>query len=150
MLIALMEEYRRSAIDLKQFISHLSQSTFEKINDSHTTDPDCHSIQTITFHIVQSGYTYSNYINTITKRDWFEYNESIETPLKGIGELGKMLDFAEHSFEGIWYKTNEEIEQWKFNTRWNVTYDFEQLMEHAIVHVLRHRRQIENMLKNNL
>ncbi len=150
MLIALMEEYRRSAIDLKQILSHLSQSTFEKINDSHTTDPDCHSIQTITFHIVQSGYTYSNYINTITKRDWFEYNESIETPLIGIEELDKMLDFAEHSFEGIWYKTNEEIEQWKFNTRWNVTYDFEQLMEHAIVHVLRHRRQIENMLKNNL
>lgn len=150
MLIALMEEYRRSAIDLKQILSHLSQSTFEKINDSHTTDPDCHSIQTITFHIVQSGYTYSNYINTITKRDWFEYNESIETPLKGIEELDKMLDFAEHSFEDIWYKTNEEIEQWRFNTRWNVTYDFEQLMEHAIVHVLRHRRQIENMLKNNL
>ncbi len=146
MLLALIEEYRRSVIDLKKILNNLSQTSFERINDKETSDPDCQSIQTITFHIIQSGYTYSNYINTISKRDWFEYNKSIESPLKGIKELDKMLDFAEQSFDGIWYKTNEEIEAWKFNTRWNVTYDFEQLMEHAIVHVLRHRRQIENML----
>ena len=29
---------------------------------------------------------------------------------------------------------------------WSVTYDLEQLLEHAIVHVLRHRRQIEKFL----
>ena len=62
-------------------------------------------------------------------------------------EIDKMLDYTELVFDTIYYKSNEVIEQWIFNTRWGVTYDFEQLMEHAIVHVLRHGRQIVNFLK---
>ncbi|RZL62393.1 MAG: hypothetical protein EOO93_08955 [Pedobacter sp.] len=34
----------------------------------------------------------------------------------------------------------------KINARWGQQYDVEQMMEHAIVHILRHRRQIENAL----
>lgn len=34
----------------------------------------------------------------------------------------------------------------KILVRWGQQYDVEQLMEHAIVHVLRHRRQIEKFL----
>jgi len=149
MLSALMEEYKRSAKDLKQILDDLPQALFEKITDTKTKDSDCKSIQTITFHIIQSGYTYANYIHTINKGEWFEYNENIETPDKGILEINKMLEFTEHIFDGIWFKSNEEIEKWKFDTRWNVTYDFEQLMAHAIVHILRHRRQIENVITNN-
>jgi hypothetical protein len=33
-----------------------------------------------------------------------------------------------------------------FKTRWGVDYNIDQLFEHAIVHVLRHRRQIEKFL----
>lgn len=149
MLVALIEEYKRATITLKQILSETPQDLFEKITDKNTTDPDCKSIQSITFHLVQSGYTYSNYINSISDRKWFEYSEPIQTPKKGIEEIDKMLAYAEASFEGLWYKTNQEIETWIFETRWNVTYDFEQLMEHAIVHILRHRRQIENVIKRN-
>lgn len=31
----------------------------------------------------------------------------------------------------------------KIFTSWNQVYDIEQVTEHAIVHILRHRRQIE-------
>ena len=150
MLLALMEEYQRSTIELKQILSKIPQALFEKIVDKNTKDPDCISIQSITIHIVRSGYTYSNYINSMSNREWYEYDENIETPQKGIEEIGKMLDYSENSFIGIWDKTNEEIEKWKFETRWGVTYDFEQLMEHAIVHFLRHRRQIENIIKDQI
>ena len=148
MLLALMEEYKRATIKLKQVLGEIPQDLFEKITDRDTKDLDCKSIQSITVHIIQSGYTYSNYINTLSKREWYEYDAHIETPRKGIEEIDIMLDFAEKSFEGIWDKTNEEIEKWTFETSWNLIYNFEQLMEHAIVHVLRHRRQIENVIKN--
>ena len=147
MLLALMEEYKRSSIELKHILSNLSQDLFEKITDKDTKDPDCKSIQTITFHVIQSGYTYTNYINSVSKSESYEFTKRIETPNQGIDEIIKMLDFAEQSFDNIWYLTNEEIEKWKFETKWGVTYDFEQLMEHAIVHILRHRRQIENVVK---
>jgi len=149
MLVALMDEYRKSAKEYKQILTTISLDVFVKIIDKKTLDKDCKSIQNITFHIIQSGYTYANYINSLNNREWFEYTKEIKTPKKGIEEIHKMLDFTENSFDGIWYKSNKEIGKWKFDTRWNVTYDFEQLMAHAIVHILRHRRQIENMIKNN-
>ncbi len=34
----------------------------------------------------------------------------------------------------------------KIKVRWGQKYDVEQLFEHAIVHVLRHRRQIERYI----
>ncbi|GAA0876467.1 hypothetical protein GCM10009118_28770 [Wandonia haliotis] len=37
----------------------------------------------------------------------------------------------------------------KIKVRWGQTFDVEQLMQHAIVHVLRHRRQIE-IFKNKI
>ena len=37
-------------------------------------------------------------------------------------------------------ETNNEK---KILTKWNQQYDVEQLFEHAIVHILKHRRQIE-------
>ena len=43
----------------------------------------------------------------------------------------------------IWDITEEEVLQNTFTVRWGVLYNLEQLLEHAIVHILRHRRQIE-------
>ena len=50
-----------------------------------------------------------------------------------------MKDFSEIN--------DDELEQFddalKIKTGWGQLYDIEQLTEHAIVHILRHRRQIE-------
>jgi hypothetical protein len=43
--------------------------------------------------------------------------------------------------------TYEEMASIRIAARWGPTYDLEQLLEHAIVHVLRHRRQIERLLR---
>lgn len=146
MLIALMDEYRRATIAYKALFTEMSTEVFEKIRDEQTSDPDCRSIQTVSTHVVQSGYTYANYINGITGGEWLEYQEQMETPQAAVTELDKMLDYTETVFADKWSKPQKEIESWHFDTRWNVRYDFEQLMEHAIVHILRHRRQIENFL----
>lgn len=148
-LEALIDEYRKSTIELQLILSNLNQERFNTIIDKETADKDCVSIQSVVFHVVQSGHTYANYINSINNRVWFEYNTKIETPLNGVKELNLMLNYTENAFEGLWQLENNELEQFKFKTRWNVTYDIEQLMEHAIVHVLRHRRQIQNMILKN-
>ena len=148
MVKALMEEYNRSAIDLKEILSEISDVEFQKIRDRKTEDPDCTSIQAIVSHVVGSGYTYINYINTISKIEWREYENVIINSSMGVTEIDKMLNYTEASLKNILHFDNKEIETWKFESRWDVIYDFEQLMEHAIVHILRHRRQIENFLQN--
>ncbi len=42
--------------------------------------------------------------------------------------------------------SDADIRVTAIQSRWGVRYDLEQLLEHAIVHVLRHRRQIEKLL----
>lgn len=146
MVIALMEEYQKVAIEYKEILKGITQAEFERIADEKTKDPDCKSIQTVTFHIIQSGYTYSNYINTVSDEEWLEYESPVDNPIVGIEEIDKMLDYAEKSLSKILDRTNDEIGKWTFKARWGTIYDFEQLMEHAIVHILRHRRQIEHFL----
>ncbi|WP_420553138.1 DinB family protein [Tenacibaculum aiptasiae] len=149
MLLALVEEYKRAAKDYIEILKYISDKEFLEIRDYKSKDPDCKSIQTVTFHIVQSGYTYANYIQSISNNNWLEYKSSMTTTKVAINEIEKMLEYTKISFHDNWYKSNKEIEKYSFETRWGVTYDLEQLLEHAIVHVLRHRRQVENFLKKD-
>ena len=71
----------------------------------------------------------------------------IETPQQGVTELDKMLNYTNIQLIDKYELPLEEIEQWSFDSRWGVTYNIEQLLEHAIVHILRHRRQIERFLE---
>jgi uncharacterized damage-inducible protein DinB len=57
-----------------------------------------------------------------------------------------MLAYTIQTLEGKWEMKDEEIEGMAIKTRWSVTYNLEQLLEHAIVHILRHRRQVERFL----
>ena len=67
-------------------------------------------------------------------------------------EYSKALDLMfEYNEETVANIADEDLEVFeeekKIKTRWGQHYDIEQLMEHAIVHILRHRRQIENFIK---
>ena len=148
MLVSLLQEYKKAAEEYIDILKNISQVQFEKVSDKHTKDIDFKSIKTVTFHVVQSGYTYANYVDSVVKKEWYKYDETIDTAENGIIEIRKMLAFTEGVFNEISNKSNNEIEQYKFDARWGVTYDFEQLIEHAIVHFLRHRRQVSNFLKN--
>lgn len=146
MLGALMDEYERASLDLKAILKILPQEEFEVIKDSQTNSPECRSIQTLLFHIVQSGYTYANYINSVYSDQWFEYDQTINTPQESIVELDKMLGYTDQVLMDKYDKPMDEIQSWSFDARWGTTFNIEQLLSHAIVHILRHRRQIENFL----
>ncbi len=146
-LRALYEEYERSTEDLKRILKNLSLFSFTKIRDETTTDPDCQSIQTVIQHVVQSGYTYANYLQQLVDGPWNEYNFPIKTPIDGIIEIETMMAYTNKSIRFLGHFTNEELSKKTINSRWGVTFDPEQMLEHAIVHILRHRRQIENFLK---
>ena len=121
----------------------ISENDFVKIVDSETKDEDCRSVQTIISHVTNSGYGYANYI-----RDWFSIQKnSPERRLLSQNdffiEFDKMLSYNSETLEGKWEYSDEEIMKVKMIVRWGPQYDLEQLLEHAVVHILRHRRQIE-------
>jgi uncharacterized damage-inducible protein DinB len=149
MLIAIMVEYRSATASLNSILSNLSDTDFSEIRDFKTKDPDCKSILAVVNHCIQSGYTYANYIDSITKDNTlFVYDTKHTNPLIAIEALNKMLSYTECILDKISHFTDKELQQYQIKSRWQVTYDVEQLLEHAIVHILRHRLQIENFLKD--
>lgn len=146
---ALLDEYERSLNDLKKVIAPLSKAQLLHVVDSETTDLDCQSIQTILSHIAQSGHAYVIYIrNHLGESIAFKETQLLDSIQDYNLALDDMFKANENLFHDYPDMTLEVFEQHeKIKGGWGNYYDVEQMMEHAIVHVLRHRRQIERFIK---
>ncbi|HEX3112309.1 MAG TPA: DinB family protein [Candidatus Eisenbacteria bacterium] len=143
---ALMDEYERAAAELLSILNGITDEEFERIRDTTTQDEDCRSIQTIMRHVIRAGYGYAGYMRTAWGKEpvirWDEPVSRGQTP----GEVRKMLDYMVETLDGKWNLSDQEAMDMKMTVRWGPVFDFEQLFEHAIVHVLRHRRQIDRFV----
>jgi hypothetical protein len=57
--------------------------------------------------------------------------------------LVEALRYTEGAVEGLHDWTEEQIGQLTFTVRWGPRYDPDMILEHAVCHLLRHRRQLE-------
>lgn len=143
---ALLDEHERAAGELLRVIEPLSDEEFNVIRDEATSDEDCRSIQTIVAHVLRSGYGYANYIRealglTLASPEMLSIEHA-----KVAAEVPHMLAYLAAPLEGKWRMSDTEIQAFRMVSRLGSTYDLEQLLEHAIVHILRHRRQVERFL----
>ena len=145
---ALLDEYEKALIELQSVITDLTNEDLITIVDSETKDSDCKSIQTILTHVVRAGYCYVIEIrNSLGEQVDFVERKTFDTAEQYKIELRKMFRYNEELFKDY---PNLNIEQLdpkkKIVVKWGQSYDIEQLLEHAIVHILRHRRQIERFI----
>ena len=147
---ALMDEYERAASELKQLIAGINEEDYERVVDPVTKDEACRSVQTIMSHVVRAGYGYADALRKAFSipsdspaRKTLSLHESLE-------QIDAALRYTAQTLEGKWELSEEEIMQTIINSGWGVTYDLEQFLEHAIVHILRHRRQIDKFIAQNL
>lgn len=146
---ALMDEYERATTELKLLVEQTPDNDFIQIFDTQTKDKDCRSIQTILTHVIMSGYGYANYIRDSLSIASTYTVTGLLSRQEVVVELDAMLEYTAQTLEGKWEMTNEEIDGVIIHSRWGVDYTLEQLLEHAIVHILRHRRQIERFLRRD-
>lgn len=143
---ALMDEYERAASDLVRLVEQIPDDDFTRVVDSQTEDEDCRSAQTIMSHVVGAAYGYADYL-----REQFSV-ESTRPPRKLLSRreslegLQAALRYTVETLEGRWEMSAEEISRVVIKTRWGPVYDAEGMLEHAIVHILRHRRQLERFI----
>ncbi len=143
---AMMDEYERAAADLSPILRRITDEEFERVRDRKTQDESCRSIQTIVHHVVRAGYGYASYIREAYGAEGMRPDVPLGTRLQYLERLEVMLAYTDATLEGKWELSDEEIQAVQIRSRWGAMYDLEQLLEHAIVHVLRHRRQIERFL----
>lgn len=142
---ALLDEYERAIIDLQNIIADISDEELIKVIDNKTIDTNCKSIQTILSHVVRAGYTYAIDIRKIAGEKMHYPEKSFHLAISDyIKDLTDFFNFTIDTFKNIADSRLEQFyESKKIKTSWGQVYDIEQLTEHAIVHILRHRRQIE-------
>jgi uncharacterized damage-inducible protein DinB len=141
-----MDEYERAICDLSQVLEPLTQAQFEALRDQETRDEDCRSIRSVTAHVVRSGYTYVGYLRSALGLEFQCPVVKVDTPAEAAEQLAAMAACTAAVFEGRWTLPDEVLEAAKIQSRWGPVFNLEQMFEHAIVHVLRHRRQIERFL----
>ena len=145
---ALMDEYERAAFELKKLVTSIGEEDYTRIADAETQDADCHSIQTMMNHVVHAGYGYANAI-----RRKFEIphtplgDERPQISQVDIGnEIDKVLEYTIETLDGKWEMSYEEMNATFIEDRANFRENIEQLLEHAVMHILRHRRQADKFL----
>lgn len=142
----MMDEYERAALELKTIVENISEADYERIADAETNNEDCRSIQTIMNHVVHSSYGYANGIRReiSMKAEPREHKRIAHREI--VGEIDKMLAFTVETLNGKWELSDTEINKIIIKSSGGYTDTLEQLLEHAIVHILRHRRQIDRFL----
>jgi uncharacterized damage-inducible protein DinB len=144
---ALMDEYERAALELKTLVKEIPADKFVRIVDPQTSDEDCRSVQTIMSHVIRAGYGYADYIRHLFSISSARPATQLLNQNDSLKELQSMVEYTIETLDGKWEMSDEVIVRTTIQSLWGVTYDLEQLLEHAIVHILRHRRQIEKLMR---
>ena len=147
---ALMDEYERAAWELGSLVERIPDDEFALVADPRTKDEDCRSAQTIMSHVVYAGYGYADHLRRVFSIPSARPPKALLSRRESLEQVEAMLAYTAQTLEGRWEMTEEEITGTVIDSGWGVRYDAEQLLEHAVVHVLRHRRQIEKFIRRGL
>lgn len=141
---SLADVYETTLKDFQRFLSEIPEKQFSEILDP-TVDNDFRSVQNIVAHVVRSGYVYADHIRKRFGEKITPHDFSFDTVPGGNAELDCMFRYTLDSLDKKWHLTDNDLLSTIIKTSWT-TYDLEALLEHAIVHVMRHRRQIDKLL----
>lgn len=147
---ALMDEYERAAGELRRLVAHLSEEDAARVVDAETEDEACRSVQAIMSHVVNASYGYADLLRKSFSVPSARPPRALLTHAEALERLDAALAYTAETLAGRWRMTDAEITGAVIQSGWGVRYDVEQLLEHAIVHVLRHRRQIEKFMSRGL
>lgn len=142
---ALLHAYQQVITALQETITGVSNDELVTVADIKTTDENCSSIQTILTHVVSAGYRHTNYIRQIAGGTNYKADVICLTADDYSKELDNVFSFIAETFINIEDNQLEELDNnKKLITNWHQVYDIEQMAEHAMVHFIKHKRQIEN------
>ena len=147
---ALMDEYERAVWELRRLVERMDEESLARVVDPETPDDDCRSAQTVVSHVVNAGYGYADLLRKLFAVPSTRPPRALLSRGEALEQLDAVLAYTVETLDGRWRMSDEEITGAVINTGWGVRYDIEQLLEHAVVHVLRHRRQIEKFMWRGL
>jgi uncharacterized damage-inducible protein DinB len=96
-------------------------------------------------HVVESGYGYANRARDALSLASQNQQVHLLSRSESLNQLALMLAYTSETMDGRWHYSDDEISAVRIRSQWGPE-NPEQLFEHAIVHALRHRRQVQRFL----
>ena len=144
---AILDEYARAIRDLETVLAAIPTEHY--VTSTMLVDAEFPDIRAIMQHVVGAANRYVDYIESaldgtdVTRR---QHAYAYDSPLTALTSLWHAYNRTVEVLARTVGRSDDELAQYEIVTRWKQKYDIEQMLEHAIVHILRHRRQIERWL----
>ena len=140
-----MDEYARAAGEFCGVVESFDPARF--VAERASNNPSTVSPHAICVHVCGAAHRYAHYIRKARGVDFVDRYEldpsRLASPQDVRGLLAEAVIFTEATVEPLLGATEEEIQALSFPVRWGPRYDPEMIVEHAVCHLLRHRRQLE-------
>lgn len=133
---------------LRAFVDTWKQAAAAKVRLPQTQDPSYQSHEHLLRHVIAAARSYMTWMCECLKLPKPEI-ESVPQPQ----ELRSNLDrYIEHLLER-WRTPLVDVPESAFEhptyqSRWNVHYCIDAMLEHAVMHPIRHRFQLQNLLRS--
>lgn len=141
---ALMDEYARAAEDFCRTVETLDDARF---GAERAGEEELRSRRDVSAHVVASARLYADLVRKVRGMEHVDrYDEApwvARSPADVRALLAATLAYTEEAVAGLDALPESEVQALVIRSKWVSTYDPESILEHAIVHVLRHRRQVE-------
>jgi len=142
---ALMDEYARAVEDFCRVVETFDAARFR--TERASVDVNTSSPWTVCMHVCSAARRYADYVRKARGVDFvdrFELDPSaIASPADVRTRLRESILYTEDTVEPLLGATDAQIQALAFTVRWGPRYDPEMILEHAVCHLLRHRRQLE-------
>jgi hypothetical protein len=141
----------RSCVELHEVELNRFYDTWKEFRESgvplpETTDPVYASADHLGGHVLRSARNYLTWIGECTRRPVTDVDpdaDVVRVAAKGRAFVDDVL--------GAWRRHLPALEDGDlspavYKSRWDEDYSIEQMLEHAIVHPMRHRIQLERLM----
>ena len=139
----LMDEYERAIHDFTNVIKPLKQMSYDK----KIANGKLSAFQLVVIHVMEAGYHYADDIREVFDIKKIKYTPDLEYVSDVAEELHNMNKYMQTTLGHMIEMPEDEFNTHNIPVSWNQEYDLEQLIEHAILHILRHRTQLEHFWK---
>jgi hypothetical protein len=138
---ACLDEYRRAARDFCAVAERFSPEAFAAERPSD--DPDTVSPLAICRHVVRGAHGYARYLRKAQGMELGTFRGVVEIQGDVRPALDAEIRLTEETVAPMRRLSGDEVLKVEFRVSWGSVYNPEILLEHAICHLLRHRRQLE-------
>jgi len=142
---ALVDELERAMGDFDALLARVDGEALAKPRTSPGTG-EITSVGEVAEHVLYAAHLYAALLRTafrLPAQGW------VQVPREPLDLRQRLQASLDDTWELLQDKTDwsdEQVEGTRMTASWGSVYDLEQLLEHAICHVLRHRRQVEGLL----